>query len=109
MNEFLKWYNNLPFAHVIESDAQKHGTKLNLWAAYTQGAEDAKKELDNTAPYYMDALDRERTLAEENEHLKKSLLEIYDLQMHHTNEFWTLMNHLFDRSDPGNPIPRGSN
>lgn len=92
MNGFLNWYNSLPFAHVIESDAQKHGTKLNLWAAYTQGAEDAKKEL-----------------AEETEFLKESLIEIYDLQMHQTQEMWTLMNELFDRSDPRNPIPKGKN
>jgi len=67
-----------------------------------------RRELDNVAPYYMDALDRERELAEENEFLKESLLEIYDLQMHQTQEMWTLINQLFDRSDPRNPIPRGS-
>ena len=54
----------------------------------------------------MDALDRERALAEETEFLKESLIEVYDLQMHHTQEMWTLMNHLFDRSDP---IPKGKN
>ena len=68
-----------------------------------------RRALNDVAPYYMDALDRERTLAEENEFLKESLLEIHDLQMQQTQELWSLMNQIFDRSDPGNPIPRENN
>lgn len=99
------WYNSRPFAQVVESAEQKHRTYVNLLSAYNQGAVDAVEELNNVAPYYMDALDRERTLAEANEYLKKSLKAIYALQSDQTDKMWTLINDLFDRSDPMNPSP----
>ena len=45
-------------------------------------------------------------LSQHNTFLVNSMTELYSMQMKQTQEMWTLINKLYDRSDMANPVPR---
>ena len=59
---------------------------MKFWYIVAAGLEtrvaELERELANTAPYYMDALDRESKLTEENYSLKEKLKETFENARH---------------------------